>query len=252
MKRNVSQLKDFFAKNKTFNREKLNEFYIKNTKNNSKEDFFWYLCELLQNNIIKNIGNDYFQIISPPKIFLPKEDAFLREVNDCLLSNFSLTQYVIWQTSWLNEFTTHQSMQNFIFLEVEKEAITFVFNVLNSKYQKNIFFLQNKSDYKTLENYISQAENPIIISKIISKSPIQKNNNIIFPKLEKILVDLFCDEDILGAFKGNEQNIIFKNALNTYVINLKTLFSYAKRRKKEIQLKTYLYQNFQNEIKLLL
>lgn len=55
-----------------------------------------------------------------------------------------------------------------------------------------------------------------------------------------MLVDIFCDEIIFSAYKGNEMKTIFTSAFNKYAINENKLLRYANRRGKREQLKKYL------------
>ena len=114
----------------------------------------------------------------------------------------------------------------------------------------DVFLLQTKTEETLLERYIFSADNPIVIRKIVSKSPTQKifdvrhNTDIFVPRLEKILVDLYCEDNLFRAYKGTEQYHIFENAFKTYSINLKTLLAYAQRRKKDVAFLAYLNQYF--------
>ena len=117
-----------------------------------------------------------------------------------------------------------------------------------------------------MERYVSDAENPIIIKKLVGRSPLMtvvsgkiqarlkvkdylinrfsamsiEKTAVKVPTLEKILVDIFCDNIVFFAYKGNEQDQIFKWVLNNYALDRKTLFAYAERRKRKPQLTQYL------------
>lgn len=255
-KKNMSfsndKLKQFVGENKAFGKKVLWEFYANNMPP-SEQDFFWYLYDLQKANIIKAIDTETYQFVSDKVIFSPQIDIFLQEICKNVLQKFELKEYCIWSSDWLNEFTVHQTMRNLIFLEVEKDVAEFIFYALRDMNYPSVFLLLSKADEAIIERYIFESKNPIIISKIITKSPVKKQyENIFLPKLEKVLVDLFCDDALLIAYKGQEQKIIFENALKKYDINLRTMFNYAKRRRKEEQLKSYLYQNFEMEINSLL
>jgi hypothetical protein len=211
------------------------------------------LHDLQEEKVIKAIDKNTYQLVNDRLVFASNIDAFLQEICQNLLSKFELGEYCIWSSDWLNEFTVHQSMRNLILLEVEKEVAESVFYALKDMNYPNVFLLLQKADEVMIERYVFEAQNPIVISKIITKSPIKRlNNGLALPKLEKILVDVFCDESLLIAYKGQEEKTIFRNVLKKYDISLKTMFAYARRRRKEEQLKAYLYQNFQSEIESLL
>ncbi len=117
----------------------------------------------------------------------------------------------------------------------------------NTKHNSNT--TQLDTDVKDLKTV--KPHNHVIY--FIGEAPCHQNGTSMkVPKLEKLLVDLFCDDALLVAYKGGSQQTIFENALTRYDINFKTLFAYAERRKKEAALKTYLHQYFQTELKQLL
>ena len=128
----------------------------------------------------------------------------------------------------LHEFMTHQPGQNLIVVEAEKDACESVFNRLREKYTGRVFLDPTRS---LMENYVLPQASPIIVLPLISESPRTTNNNIPSPKLEKILVDILVDENIFFAFQGVELSTIYENAFNTYWLNQRTMFRYARRRK---------------------
>ena len=66
--------------------------------------------------------------------------------------------------------------------------------------------------------------------------------------LEKILVDIFSDEEF-QYLQSNELVVIFKSAFERYTINESKLIRYADRKRKKKQLLAFLRSNNINEIK---
>jgi hypothetical protein len=255
----LDKLKQKFKSHSTLTKQELYDFYSKNTPTPLESDFFWYLYILKHENIIKAIYEDTYKLVNKNTInFEPFMDAKLSDINH-LLSKFDLYDYCVWSSAWFNEFTTHQVPHSFIILEVEKEVTESVFYHLRDMGYKDVFLLLAKVDeVSLLDRYIFEAASPIIVRKIITKSPTKKildplsKTYINIPKLEKILVDLFCEDNLFRAYKGSEQFNIFENVLKKYTLNFKTLLAYAQRRKKDTQFKNYLFQNFQRELERIL
>ena len=57
-----------------------------------------------------------------------------------------------------------------------------------------------------------------------------KEEKILVPKIEKILVDLFFDNNLLLSYKGDEMINIFDNIYQKYSLNMTTLYNYSKKR----------------------
>jgi bifunctional DNA-binding transcriptional regulator/antitoxin component of YhaV-PrlF toxin-antitoxin module len=70
------------------------------------------------------------------------------------------------------------------------------------KYSGRVFLKPTRS---IMEMYIPHQTDPIIVIPLISQSPGTSHKGIPFPKLEKILVDTFADDNIFYAFQGEER-----------------------------------------------
>ena len=139
----------------------------------------------------------------------------------------------LWDSSLLNEFSIHQSIKSFFIIEVEKDSVESIFHFLKDS-RFTVFIQPSKA---VLENYAIGENNFIIVKPLISESPIQSIKNMNTVTLEKMLVDIFCDEIIFSVYQGNEMKTIFTGAFNKYAINENKLLRYANRRGKREQLK---------------
>lgn len=248
----LENIYSYLDTNKSIKLISLQELYRENNSKSNESDFFWALQELKQQKILKQIDEENYQIVFS---FKPKLTDRLILIHHYLSPIFDLTNYCIWSSEWYNQFSKHQIIQNFISVEIEKEAAESVFYELKKANLGEVFLILQKEDEVLLDKYVFEAENAIIIQKIITKSPTQliniENELIPIPYLEKMLVDLFVDTAILSAYKGVEQVHIFETALLNYAIDFKKMFAYSKRRGKEKELKNYLFQHFKNQINLI-
>jgi hypothetical protein len=175
------------------------------------------------------------------RTFEPLINERIQALNTILVKDFALLNNCIWTTEWLNEWAIHQSIKTYTIVEVEDNACESVFYHLRDKGFKNVFF---KPDVLLMNRYVSEAENPIIIQKLFLRSPlmsvkIDNGKTVTVPKLEKILVDIYCDDVVLSAYKGQEQEQIFQRVFKNYNIDLKTFWAYADRRKRKTSLMSY-------------
>ncbi|WP_317046631.1 DUF6577 family protein [Aequorivita antarctica] len=155
--------------------------------------------------------------------------------------------YCIWESQWLNEFTQHQASNQMIVVEVEKEFTESLYYFLNDSLRMDFFL---NPDEKEIEFYISESNVPVVIKRLVTRAPISKikDKKSVVPiaTLEKIMVDLFADENLFHFYQGSELIYIFERILNRYSINLTKLFSYAKRRKKEQEIKQFISKHIPN------
>ena len=108
-----------------------------------------------------------------------------------------------------------------------------IFDFLKETGLKNLYFQPGK---KEVNNYLGDAKKTYVIESMVTKSPVQLIEKINVPRLEKILVDLFCDKDLLYAYQGSELSNIFQKAFSTYALNISSLVNYSRRRAREKEL----------------
>ena len=134
-----------------------------------------------------------------------------------------------------------------IVVEVEKEFVDSLYYYLNDNLRMDFFL---NPDEKEIQFYISESNVPVIIKRLVTRAPIQKikNKKAVVPiaTLEKIMVDLFADENLLHFYQGSEMVNIYEKIIDRYSINFTKLFSYAKRRKKEQEIKQFISNHISN------
>ena len=108
-------------------------------------------------------------------------------------------------------------------------------------------------DDKLINFYIAESNSPVVIKKLITRSPISKRTEkrvtLYTPLLEKILVDIFSEEKLFSYLQGSELIHIYKNALSNYTINFTKLFSYAKRRERENDIRQFMTNHMHHLVK---
>lgn len=63
------------------------------------------------------------------------------------------------------------------------------------------------------------------------------------------MVDLHAESKLLYLYQGSELPRIYENILRNYTINFTTLFSYAKRRNKEQDVKAFMRKHLHHLVK---
>jgi hypothetical protein len=121
-------------------------------------------------------------------------------------------------------------------VETDKETTNSVFYFLREI--KKSVFIEPTNDI--LEKYNVNERETFIIKPIISEAPTQNINGIETITIEKMLVDIFCDDVIFSAQQGGEMRTIFKNAFEKYTINQSKMLRYADRRRKKEELNQFI------------
>ncbi|MDA3816792.1 MAG: hypothetical protein PF486_05400 [Prolixibacteraceae bacterium] len=185
--------------------------------------------------VLTRIGRGKF-ILGETKVYYPEVSTKLKTVYKKLKKEFPYADNCIWNTSILNEFMKHQpGVFNFI-IEVEKDVTQSVFYYL--KELKYPVFIEPTSDI--LDKYLPIDKEAFIIKSLVSESPTQFVNGITTISIEKLLVDIFCDEIIFSAQQGAEMRTIFSEAFSKYTVNQSKMLRYANRRRKKEVFQDYL------------
>jgi hypothetical protein len=119
----------------------------------------------------------------------------------------------------------HIPSLGFMLVDVEREVVESVFNLLNSDSSKRVYLMPSSTDF---ERYIN-TNDAIIVRPLVSESPLQLVDEIKTPAIEKILVDIV--EDVEFSFlQGVEINYVYNTIFEKHNINKNKLLRYASRR----------------------
>jgi len=229
-----------------FTREELYDFYTHFEPYLNESTFAWRIHDLKNKNRIKSIRRGHY-VISNKSTYNPEISDELVKLTKRITDRFENVKHCIWETEWLNEFSQHQASKRIILIEIEKDFVESLYYELKDSSKSEIYL---NPDDKTINYYIAESDNPIVIKRLITRSPISKRTEkkvpIYTPLLEKILVDLLAEDKLFYYLQGSELIHIYKNAISNYSINFTKLFSYAKRREKEQDIKKFMMNHLNN------
>jgi hypothetical protein len=246
----IDQIKSAFSDGHRIPRNDLKMFYKQFNPQLKETTFRWMLYELKENYIISTLDRGVFTLVNGNddvsnhknvklknniKVYKPIISKRLQEIDTSIRKQFPFITSCIWESSWLNEFMVHQPGKFIIIIEVESGTEEVVFYHVKEKY-KNVYIKPTQE----LEWYVYENTDSIVIKKLVSQAPLFKQESIAIPKLEKILVDLFAEEDFYYPYQGQELVNIYENAIRDYDISAKGLYRYADRRKCKEKLESFI------------
>lgn len=178
--------------------------------------------------VLQRIGRGKFTL-GEGKIYIPEISSLTKSIYRKLKIEFPYINLCIWNTSVLNEFMLHQPNQFYYLVETDKETTNSVFYFLREI--KKSVFIEPTNDI--LEKYLFNEKEIFIVKSLVSEAPTQIIKEVNTPTIEKMLVDIFCDDVIFSAQQGAEMRTIFKEAFTKYTINQSKILRYADRRRKK-------------------
>jgi hypothetical protein len=234
-KLHINELQQHFKTDVDFTTDELALFYKRfdpDVKNNTVN---WRVYTLIQSGVLTRVSKGKFSL-SKGRYFVPELSFKNKSLYQLLQRQFPYAEKCIWNTSVLNEFMLHQPGRYYTLIEVEKDTTESVFHFL-SETNKSIY-LEPTADILRL--YASKEKNALIVKPLVSEAPVQIVNSIVTTTIEKLLVDIFCNNVIFAAQQGSEMKIIFDNAFENYTINESKMLRYADRRRRKEAFTNYL------------
>lgn len=230
----IEELKSFLPANAPFSKEMINNFFVKNGNHLTNENLDVRINRLKSKGIIVGVGRGWYRF-NGKKNFEPEIVPSLKKMSAKLKKGFPFLNYMVWSSNWLNDLATLQLMRNVIVVEVEAGSEEAVFRTIKEEFPSKTFLNPKENER---ENYMHESEN-IIIKTMISESPNINYHSIKIARLEKILVDLFCDKFWKTIFSAELYNI-YSEACSNFSINYTTMLSYAARRGKKEEVWRYI------------
>lgn len=196
---------------------------------------------LKQAGFIQSAGRGKYTF-QQKETYQPVISKELKKLATLIQQHFEV-DYCMSSTEWLGEFSLHQAFQHIILLEVEKEFLTDIFELLRTDWKKEVYL---NPDDKVFSLYVLSADSPILLKSLPSRAPVKEISTIKVSSLEKLLVDLFVDEQTFYAYQEQEMVYIFEKTIQLYHLDYTRLFSYAGRRKKKKAIQQFLKEQIIN------
>jgi hypothetical protein len=198
--------------------------------------------ELVNRNILERIGKGKFRLGSG-NTFTPELNTKHFKVNAAIKSKFPFIQYCVWDAAFIKEFSQHITKTNFMLVDVERDSEESVYHLLREQF-KEVFLMPGK---EMLGDFFSDLKRPIIVRTLVSEAPYKLFRNVPVATLEKIIVDIFSDEEFIYV-QSSELVLIIKTAFERYTISESRLIRYADRKRKKKMLLDFLTANKIREI----
>lgn len=229
-KLNIDKVKDHFKDNPVFETRDIFAFYKEEDKSVKQTTINWRVYTLIQMGILQRIGRGKFAL-GEGRNYIPEISPKMKSVFTKIKREYPYLNVCIWHTSLLNEFMLHQPSRFYYLVEVDKEATNSVFYFLRES--KIAAFLEPTKEI--LEQYTPNEKDVFIVKSLVSEAPLVNVKGVNTASIEKMLVDIFCDEVTFSAQQGSEMRTIFNEAFGKYTINHSKMLRYAdRRRKKEV------------------
>ena len=200
--------------------------YLNSIISITKVTLSWYLREMVKDNVLFKLGRGIYTSRSHREIcYTPILRDKAIKIGKLIAGAFPFIKVSVFDGQVLADFQHHISSNNLIYIEVERDAMESVFHRL--KGEGYTAYLNPNKNF--VYDNIDISKEAVIVKPLISESPLTEIRGILTPRIEKILVDILCDDD-MDYLQGSEWYYIFDHVMNTYSVNRSALLRYASRR----------------------
>lgn len=227
-------IKLHFKGKAVFGTQDVVDFYQQFEKDIKPATINWRVYTLVQEGVLQRIGRGKFSLGEGRK-YIPEISSVTKSVYKKLKAEFPYARFCVWSTSVFNEFMQHQPNRFFILVETDKETTSPAFYFLREL--KKSVFIEPTNDI--LDKYLVNDKDVFVIKQLVSEAPTQNISKVETATIEKMLVDIFCDDVIFSAQQGGEKRTVFKEAFANYTINQSKMLRYANRRRKKEELSRF-------------
>lgn len=236
MKKNeLDIVKEYFEKQKIVSREELVDFLFNAFSDTKKEYSRFYLSDIVKNEIAYPVRTGTWKVAEGKKTFCYSEEKDDMHLLSTLTKIMPPTKISFWNTGVLNSFMELQSFQNFTIVSSFKYCLE---EITTALVHSGFMAIPLKLFQKT-QNII-WPEKAILVSSFNEDAPLlhggtrlsvnSKSSIVLYPRLEKILVDCYCGDVALDPSQIRE---IFISSFKRYFIDYSVLERYARSRGKK-------------------
>jgi hypothetical protein len=203
--------------------------YIEKLKGKTpRKTVVWNVNDLVRQGKAVRVGRGVYGFMPKPR-FEPMISEAAERACSLLYEKFKYLDVTVTDSDVLGQFMNLQPFSTVVVMEAKKSATGAVLSALRSEGVD----AYAKKDYRMLEQYVSSSQ-PFVVRPELTVNPrLPRKKNVRAANLEKLLVDLICDQDIYGQYQGEELRNIYRNATEGYAVNYSQMLKYAAARKKK-------------------
>lgn len=184
------------------------------------------ITRLVQSEKLVRVGRGEYAVVPDKKqIFQVAVGEQEKDIFSLISSMFPFAKLCVYNGKTLSPLQHHLSVNNITYVEVSKEAVESVFECIKRRgYQ---VYLSPNLEF--INRYVDMTSNSVIVKPLITEAPVETVDGVCVPKLEKLLIDIRCDDDY-EYLRGLETDNMLLVAKSLYVINSSKMRRYGKRR----------------------
>ena len=221
-------------KSDVFCREDVLEAILRMNPDYNSRAFNRHFSRLLLHGCMESVGENLYAKVCPDnarKTYIYSDPGVeLSSIELTLDTNFPRADFLLLETTKLNEFFNHQIAQNTIIVMVERMLMDAFFEQLKEQFP-SVLFAPTPNDFAKYGKNGS-----IVIEKLSArypKNPVQKRSF----SIEKLVVDLFAERILKEFINLDDYPLALEIIFKKYRVNETRLFNYARARRVDMEIR---------------
>lgn len=228
-----------------FSREELLDAMQKDGREVGEAAFKANLQKLLKYGEILRVGrNAYCVANNGLRSYTYEHSERAENTAECINERFPFLDFRIMEYVQLNEFVNHQFAHNVVFVSVEGDLASFVFDVLKERNPGKVLINPTPEIYHQY-----WCDDMFVVDKLVSEAPVGQGERW-DTRIEKLLVDVFANPILQSTVSKAELPNIYEGAFEKYAIDESCMFRYAKRRGADIKIREFIKEKTKIQLRL--
>lgn len=186
----------------------------------------WRLNQLKKDKLLYQVGRGLYTFDYKPE-FVTELSLKSKRLYNRVRGIYS-GEIVLWDTILLSEILGENIPKYWAFIALNKEDLDHLFDQMLA-FSKKVYV---QPDKETASRYLIPQDEAIILTTLVSETPVDKSGDYVRPSIEAILVNAWFDYDLYLEPIGLNISTLYQNAFAKYNVNKSKLLRYAARRDK--------------------
>ena len=222
----ANQLRTHFIGKQEFTTKEVTGALRKYFPDLSDSTIAWRLNQLKKDKLLYQIGRGLYTFDYKPE-FSPELSLKSKRLYNRVKGLYK-GKIVIWDTLLLNEIASEETSKYWVFLALNKDELDALFGEMLS-FSKKVYL---QPDKETTARYLIPQDEAIILTALISETPIERSGDYLSPSIEGILVNAWFEHEQYLQPIGLDIHKLYEQAFSKYNVNKSKLLRYAARRDK--------------------
>lgn len=222
----TSKLKEKFGNQSVITTKEISDVLIDSFPDLSSSTISWRINQLKKEKFIFQTGRGSYSFEFKPE-YLPELSLKTKRLYN-RVKPYCKGDLSVWDTYLLNEITNNNINKYWVFLSAPKEELESLFEDMKD-FSKKVYY---QPDKEMINRYILAQDEAIILTPLISETPLIKTGEYQTLSIEGILVNTWMKNENYLHPIGYDVHQIFTKAFDKYNVNQSKLLRYAGRRDK--------------------